>query len=430
MATRFVIAAALLCFSQILYAESLELHSLQRQAQTKAMKEEFVVQSVHTAITSADALKIVSELNTHSQSMVTQALDELSFSNNEKVRSRVQELALSLFQNSSSVANQVQLYSIYRHSGGFRQTGIERAILSQIRTQLQNSSLSTNDLLLILNHHQLFKSASWFGLRDELLSRLPYKADYILFPQLFSQNIEPVMISDLIRLNPQISKYKNGLYASQPRLYLFCRTNRAYPCLILMRNKNGHLVQQPGQSVPWSQPALGHSKYNRSFNQSNGDTPSGVYTIDGVMPFADQQIAFGEYRRLILNFIEASKAELNFKLLLPTSSHAAMWWHEAVVARDVGRGLFRIHGTGLVTTNDKPYYPLVPTSGCVAQRENKYDQIDYADQRILLDTLMVASGMTPTYENEENLRGLLYVININSEPRAVTLDDLKKLGLF
>jgi len=92
----------------------------------------------------------------------------------------------------------------------------------------------------------------------------------------------------------------------------------------------------------------------------------------------------------------------------------------------VGRSLFRIHGTGRINTDPaSSWYPLYPTSGCIASRENTYDQVTYNDQQILLNEMMTSMGLTPTYNNETKILGLLYVVDLNSEERAVEFKDIR-----
>lgn len=212
------------------------------------------------------------------------------------------------------------------------------------------------------------------------------------------------------------------------RLYMFCRNDRRYPCLFVARNVDGSLVKE-GKQI-WNQPSLGYSRHNKKFNETNGNTPSGVYTLDGVMPYADRPQAFGKFRRLIMNFIPASKAENESLALLPQSSHQAQWWREASVARDMGRNSLRIHGSGNVAPEGEPYYPFFGTSGCIAQRENTYEGITYIDQRLLLDKLMTVLGYAPEFKNETQIRALLYVINLNDEASAVSLNDLQSLQII
>jgi hypothetical protein len=102
-----------------------------------------------------------------------------------------------------------------------------------------------------------------------------------------------------------------------------------------------------------------------------------------------------------------------------------------VVAREVGRDLFRIHGT--LRKNKNPgssWYPFVKTSGCIAQRENTYNGVSYQDQRDLLDIIMRSSHLEPIYENEGAIRGVLSLMEIDAMEGPVTEEDLKARGII
>ncbi len=229
---------------------------------------------------------------------------------------------------------------------------------------------------------------------------------------------------DLVTLNPPIDQYGDGSYAKGLRLYMFCRDDRHYSCLMIMRNPLGEIVKSGSQV--WTHKSLGFSRVEKKFNQVNGHTPTGVFLVDGVMPVADQQLLFGKFRRLVLNLPEASPNEEKLKTLLPVSSHKANWWKEAVIARNMGRGLFRVHGTLRPAPTGTTYFPFLGTGGCIAQRENTYNKVTYQDQRQLLDDLMTNLGLRSEFENETQIKGLLYVINLDGTKKAVEIADLVK----
>ena len=89
----------------------------------------------------------------------------------------------------------------------------------------------------------------------------------------------------------------------------------------------------------------------------------------------------------------------------------------------------RIHGTGKSSSSKQSYFPFFPTSGCIAKRENTYDGVEFKDQRSLLDELMRAQGLIPSYENEAQIRGLIYIYNLDEKKSPVSVSDLKALGV-
>jgi hypothetical protein len=205
-------------------------------------------------------------------------------------------------------------------------------------------------------------------------------------------------------------------------VYALLRKERRERGVIVIKNKNGEFFTRNNGSI-WSIPVLGLSRRGLPFQHSNGCTPMGVYTLDSVMPEANKNFEFGLYRRLIVNFIPSSDGEVEILKLLPSSHHKLSWWKQSVVARILGRSLLRIHGTGRVNRNVfSPFYPFVPTSGCLATNESSlFGFKAFHDQRLLLDALMQAQGLAASYENESKIHGLLYVVEFNDNLSAIRL---------
>lgn len=214
----------------------------------------------------------------------------------------------------------------------------------------------------------------------------------------------------------EILDYPNGKVS----LFALLHTDRTRPGKLFIRRGNGQFVHRKDGSL-WSIPVLGLSGRALSFNHSNGCTPCGVYSVDSVMPEANRFFDFGKFRRLIVNFIKASEGERAIKEALPLSHHEKSWWSECVLGRELGRSLLRIHGTGDINKKPwSPYFPMVPTSGCLATTETNYLGLWKSNhQRELLDALMEASGLPATYENESKIHTLLYVINFDGKYQAL-----------
>ncbi len=197
-----------------------------------------------------------------------------------------------------------------------------------------------------------------------------------------------------------------------------------------MKDKNHNWVLNSDHEI-WTHQGLALSSRGLPSHQRNGNTPSGVWKINSVMPEANEQMSFGKNRRLIIEFIEPSENETLLKGLIPESSHNHSWWIPSVVARDIGRNDFRIHGTGKLNPDPKStYFPFMRTAGCIAQRENTYNKVTYKDQRVLLDKMMSSLDLEIKYENEENIYGLLYLVEIDNEYKPVTIEDLKIKGIL
>jgi hypothetical protein len=227
---------------------------------------------------------------------------------------------------------------------------------------------------------------------------------------------------------PDLAGFMQGHYAGTPRIFVFCRHDHNYPCLLSMRDKSNEVVKENGKT--WLQPALGLSDRGLPYNERNGNTPQGAQLIDGVMPVADMPLYYGKFRRMVLTFADPSPGEKEQKKLFPPAVQASAWWQEAVEARDLGRNLLRIHGVGELNPEPaKPYYPFIPTIGCLAQLEGKYGSNDFTDQRKLLDHFMAAAGLEVKFENEPEIRGVMYTIEIDDKSGPVKLSDLQVYGI-
>lgn len=202
--------------------------------------------------------------------------------------------------------------------------------------------------------------------------------------------------------------------ANKLSVFAFLHTDRSRPGKMLVRTPDGRFVTDHEGHL-WSIPVLGLSGRGLPFNHSNGHTPRGVFTIDSVMPEANLPYEFGEFRRLIVNFIQSSPGEYQIKKWLPGTHHEMHWWKQCLVARELGRSLLRIHGTGRKNYNPlEPFFPMVPTSGCLATSEvNFFGLYKTTHQRNLLDTLMAAQGLEVSAANESKIHGLLYVIEFD-----------------
>lgn len=198
------------------------------------------------------------------------------------------------------------------------------------------------------------------------------------------------------------------------------KNDRTLPGRIFVRRADGSFVHKSNGDL-WSIKVLGTSSRGLPFNHSNGRTPTGVYTVDSVMPLANKPDDFGKHRRLIVNFLTKSPNEENIKQLLPGSQHESPWWLPSVIGREMGRSLLRIHGTGRLNKNPfSSYFPMIPSSGCLTTTEVKFtDLFQINDQRQLLDTIMTALNLVNTYENELKIHGLLYVIEFDGTYQAL-----------
>ncbi|MEQ1876626.1 MAG: hypothetical protein ABL958_08265 [Bdellovibrionia bacterium] len=324
--------------------------------------------------------------------------------------------------DSFALADQIRIVALETKLGGLSARNQSVAV----RLRAYAKSLDRRATYELLKRPGLFKTLP--AISTQAIDKFP---DFSMLKAEPAYNeLTAAQIQDLFYKTPDLEKYKNGAYMKVPRIYKFCSHVRPYACLMLMKDAAGNPVYLNDGRTLWSQPSLGYARSGRPFSERSGYTPSGVYEVNGVMPAADQQGVFGKYRRLVLEFVPKSREEVSYTYLLPASSWDQKWWVESKLARDLGRNLLRIHGTGKKNLDPfSTFKPFVATSGCIAQREATYNGVKYTDQRIILDTLMKASGLEAKFENETKIKALLYVVEVKNTKGAVDLRLLNELGL-
>jgi len=215
-----------------------------------------------------------------------------------------------------------------------------------------------------------------------------------------------------------------GRYSEGVKLYLILSKNRKSPGFFILKDHANRWVTTESGEL-WSQIALASSRHDLPFYSANGQTPQGIMTIDGVMPEANNQSLFGKNRRLVINFIPRSEDNETLKSFLPQEHQELDWWKQSIIARDIGRRYFRIHGTGVKCQDESAsFYPFVRTSGCIAQREVEGK---FNDQRILLNHLMRAMDLETDFENETLIKGVLKVVELKHRESAISLKDIELL---
>ncbi len=300
-------------------------------------------------------------------------------------------------------------------------------LVSELELALRDTKTDLRIVYLIAAYEEELKNAGHLTLIEAASGHREY---FDIAPDVERRKeLTTEVVGDIFHRSPDVTTYMNGEYVKSVKIYMFCRSNRLYPCLMTMKNVHGDALRNDDGSL-WTHKALASSAQGLPSYVRNGNTPAGIFTIDSVMPVADQQMSFGKYRRMILNFVPKSKNEILLRSLLPESSHDQEWWRPTIAARDMGRNLFRIHGTGKINNDPTvPYFPFMRTAGCIAQRENTYEGITFSDQRELLDDIMRAMDLGPSYENEPKVKGILYLVEIDDVDEAVTLETLVSYGI-
>jgi hypothetical protein len=130
--------------------------------------------------------------------------------------------------------------------------------------------------------------------------------------------------------------------------------------LAVLKDRNGKFLKQGKQL--WSAPLLLQSLRNLDWYFSNGRTPQGIYRMEGVSLQPDDEVfhAYGQFSlvNLFIPFEDGVKAFLPnqkgkftgnlpaYQALLPPTWRNYVPIQQTFWAGNVGRSLFRIHGSG------------------------------------------------------------------------------------
>lgn len=363
----------------------------------------------------------MSALSRYEQSLFVDALWDLTEEGDLTALNSVNEVATFNYELTERL--RVAILRIKYH----RATALPDLIQEEVLAVLHAHEVDTKIVYTLAAYESLLLEAGHEDIIE--LAKLHPSYQDIANSEARRREITTDIVTDLFHFRPNVSTYMNGEYAHAVTIYKFCRENRIFPCLMAMKDIRGNVVRNDDGTL-WTHQSLASSAKGLPSYARNGNTPAGIFTIDSVMPVADQQVSFGKFRRMMLNFVPKSRNEQLFKSLIPESSHESDWWRPSIAARDIGRNLFRIHGTGKINNDPTtPYFPFMRTSGCIAQRENTYTGVTYKDQRDLLDKIMVAMDMAPIYENELKIKGILYLIEIDDQNAPVTAEDLILRGI-
>jgi hypothetical protein len=241
--------------------------------------------------------------------------------------------------------------------------------------------------------------------------------------------------------------------SGQMQLYVFCPRDRNNLCLMVLKDRRGQFVRETDASITadgttpqknrlWAVPLFLQSIHKLSWNFTRGQTPQGIYRIEGTVPQPDNEFfrAYGQFPlvNLYVPFEPGARAFLPghpgtfsgslqaYQTLLPPSWRTYRPVQQTYWAGRLGRGLFRIHGSGEAPTffskmqQDPAVSPWNPTLGCLSALE-LYDatgRLQQADMPKILNTLATAGG--------KNFTGYLIVVELtNVEQKSISVEDIE-----
>jgi hypothetical protein len=209
------------------------------------------------------------------------------------------------------------------------------------------------------------------------------------------------------------------------------RKNRNYPGIVLVRDTAGNFIKDEKGGI-FSVPQLARSVSNMPSYISAGNTPEGVFRMDGfdtskslfigpttnvqlMMPYEGTPQHF--YKdTTILDWDSAA-----YSRLLPQRLQQYYPLYSSFFAGKAGRTEIIAHGTTVDPEwyKGNPFYPLTPTAGCLCTKEiwnGNTGMLTESDQKKLAAALAKAGGAA----------GYAIVINLDDKNAPVLLPELKK----
>jgi hypothetical protein len=231
------------------------------------------------------------------------------------------------------------------------------------------------------------------------------------------------------------SLLNNEFLANKNVLISFQNKNRNYPGLVLIKQPNGELVKL--NDTIFYVPQLARSSSNLPYYISNGNTPQGIFRVNGfgistnsfIGPTQNLQLCM-PYECALQDFFDESIEDTlwNKKIfvsIIPEKFQEESTYGfllESLIASMVGRFEIISHGTTVNSAyyKSKPYYGFTPTMGCLQTKETWNYQSGlrtYSDQEKLVNA----------YKSIGAEKGYLIVLDIIDANRAVTLNDIKNM---
>ncbi len=230
----------------------------------------------------------------------------------------------------------------------------------------------------------------------------------------------------------------------QPQMYVLCRPNRDILCLAVLKDANGKFVKQTKQL--WSVPLLLQSLRDLDWYFTNGRTPQGIYRMEGISLQPDDEVFHGYGQFSLVNLFVPFENGVNaflpnqkgaftsnlqaYQALLPPTWRSYQPMQQTYWAGNVGRSLFRIHGSGAAIDFFRNKAGVVnarnfdwnATLGCLSAIEvyDKRGSLIKADMSKILNALnTVGKG---------KIEGFLIVVDVPSTSNEpVTLAEISKL---
>ena len=211
-------------------------------------------------------------------------------------------------------------------------------------------------------------------------------------------------------------------------MYSIQRKNRDYPGLVIIRNANGDFIKDSSGEITHI-PQLARSLTNLPGYISNGNTPQGIFLMNGfgvsmssfIGPSANVQLSM-PVETSIKKFLGDSTINDSiwtieyYNRLIPKQLRTCAPLYYSYYSGQAGRTEIIAHGTTIDPDYylNQPFYPLTPSQGCLCTKEIWNGKRIESDQQKLVNTLLQAGGAS----------GYCVVIEIDDKRAPVSINDV------
>ena len=247
---------------------------------------------------------------------------------------------------------------------------------------------------------------------------------YMLQVHLSEQKTNGTFLSKKLLTNLFSNKFLPG----QIIMYSIQRKNRDYPGLLVIRNSSGNFITD-SNGIIFNIPQLARSTTNLPFYLQGGNTPQGIFLMQGfdffissfICPTANIQLLMPVEANIQMFLGDNSITDTTwnidyYKKLLPDDFKNYLPLYYSYYAGLAGRTEIIAHGTTMDPNiyANKSYFPLSPSQGCLSTKEIWNGKRLESDQQKLVNALLKAGGAN----------GYCVVIELDDKQSPVSINDI------
>ncbi len=358
---------------------------------------------------------------------------ELNSPNESRWQAAFWAMELSLYRSDSSFLSLKKAFANFNE----RSSSFQRALMEAVYCLYPNEfSQEMSQVAYETASAKLFAMAIHYlnrlhpQIRGEFQSLMQQR-----FPDWQTQPILLMLHEDLSAQRqprpPLIDLLRYPLEQGKTVIFCFQRSNRNYPGLTVIRKPNGKFLRSQDGDV-FHIPHLARAISNLSGYITNGNTPQGIFSIQGIDVSSNRFIGQTPNLQLVMPF-EASVLtffhdqkradttwnENHYRQLLPVSWRSFLPIWEAYYAGKAGRTEIIAHGTTIDPEFylGQPYYPNTPSLGCLTAKElwsGEDGTCLISDQLRFINAFRSAGSTT----------GFLVVVELDDKEQPVVLDEV------